>query len=143
MPEESVTECAGFSPSGSEATEATLDTDLSRKIAALPGFDKAELLKVWAENFTKGPPPKLRKEIMVPVLAYRMQEREFGGLSHTARKRLREIAQSLLKENPSSNVAAPNRATGTRLIRSWHGPVHEVLSTDRGYVAATMGAYRR
>lgn len=118
---------------GAKPTEATLNEDLSHKIAALPNLDKAQLLKVWAENFTQGPPPKLRKEIMVPVLAYRMQEREFGGLSHAARKRLKDIAQSLRKEKPSSDIATPNLVTGTRLIRSWHGQVHEVLSRDRGY----------
>jgi hypothetical protein len=90
-----------------------LHTDLSSKIAALPTLDKAQLLKIWAENFTQGPPPKMRKEIMVPILAYRMQEREFGGLSHTARKRLKEIAQSLRKEKPSDDIAMPNTVTGT------------------------------
>jgi len=106
-----------------------LNADLSRKIATLPDLNKTQLLKIWAENFAQGPPPKLRKEIMVPVLAYRMQEREFGGLSHGARKRLKEIAQSLRKEKPPNDIATPNLVTGTRLIRSWH----EVLSTDRGY----------
>jgi hypothetical protein len=110
-----------------------LNADLSSKIAILPDLDKAQLLQIWAENFTQGPPPKLRKEIMVPILAYRMQERESGGLSHTARKRLKESAQSLRKEKPSNDIVTPNQATGTRLIRSWHGQVHEVLSTDRGY----------
>lgn len=110
-----------------------MNADLSRKIATLPDLNKTQLLKIWAENFAQGPPPKLRKEIMVPVLAYRMQEREFGGLSHGARKRLKEIAQSLRKEKPPNDIATPNLVTGTRLIRSWHGQVHEVLSTDRGY----------
>ena len=112
--------------------EDRLNADLSLKIAILPELDKAGLLKIWAENFAQGPPPKMRKEMMVPILAYRMQEREFGGLSHAARKRLKEIAQSLTKEKPS-NVVTSNLVTGTRLIRSWHGEVHEVLSTDRGY----------
>jgi hypothetical protein len=110
-----------------------LNADLSSKIAALPHLHKAQLLEVWAENFAQGPPLKMRKEIMVPILAYRMQEREFGGLSHTARTRLKEIAQYLGKQKPSNDIATPNQVTGTRLIRSWHGQVHEVLSTDRGY----------
>jgi len=109
-----------------------LNADLSRKIAILPELDKAGLLKIWAENFPQSPPPKMRKEIMVPILAYRMQEREFGGLSHAARKRLKELAESLEKEKPPNGVTS-NLVTGTRLIRAWHGQVHEVLSTDRGY----------
>jgi hypothetical protein len=50
---------------------------LSAQIAALPTLDKAQLLAIWAENFSKDPPPNLRKELLVPVLAYRMQEKEF------------------------------------------------------------------
>ena len=72
-----------------------MDKDLAHEIAVLPTLNKAQLLLVWKKNFSQDPPPKLRKELMVPILAYRMQEKEFGGLSHRARKRLREIAQSL------------------------------------------------
>jgi hypothetical protein len=54
---------------------------LSEQIATLPSLNKTQLLAIWAENFSKDPPPNLRKELMVPILAYRMQEREFGGLS--------------------------------------------------------------
>lgn len=89
-----------------------LNADLSRKIATLPDLNKTQLLKVWAENFAQGPPPKLRKEIMVPALAYRMQEREFGGLSHTARRRLKEIAQPVRKEKPSNALTAPTEVAG-------------------------------
>jgi hypothetical protein len=67
---------------------------------------------------------------MVPVLAYRMQEKEFGGLSHTVRKRLREIAQSLgsVKQQPDAKLQG-----GTRLVRTWRGEVHEVAVTDNGF----------
>ena len=74
---------------------------LSQQIATLPSLNKAQLLAIWAENFSKDPPPNLRQELMVPLLAYRMQESEFGGVSHGARRRLREVAASLNTEKPS------------------------------------------
>jgi hypothetical protein len=110
-----------------------VNASLSSKIAALPTMNKAQLLDVWAKNFSQAPPPKMRKEIMVPILAYRMQEREFGGLSHTTRNRLREIAKSLGPEKPRNGGTSPDTETGTRLIRSWHGEVHEVVSVADGY----------
>ena len=64
---------------------------LEDKTSRLPGLSKAQLLAVWSENFNQAALQTLRKELMVPILAYRMQEREFGGLSHRARHRLREI----------------------------------------------------
>jgi hypothetical protein len=42
---------------------------LSEQITTLPSLNKAQLLAIWAENFSNGPPPNLRKELMVPVLA--------------------------------------------------------------------------
>ena len=48
---------------------------LSEQIATLPALNKAQLLAIWAENFSKDPPPNLRKELMVPILAYQIQER--------------------------------------------------------------------
>jgi hypothetical protein len=108
--------------------ETRMDQALTQKIAALPGLNKAQLLVLWRENFGHAPPPNLRKELMVPVLAYRMQEKEFGGLS--VRKRLREIAQSLgsVKQQPDAKLQG-----GTRLVRTWRGEVHEVAVTDNGF----------
>jgi hypothetical protein len=106
---------------------------LAEKIAQLPTLNKAQLLPIWVENFSTSPPPKLRKELMVPILAYRMQEREFGGLSHSARKRLQEIAQALPGKGGRRTELPPAQMTGTKLIRVWRGHAHEVWATDEGY----------
>ena len=111
-----------------------MDKHLTDKISALPALNKAQLLVIWRENFTKSPPPKLRKELMVPILAYRMQEKEYGGLSQSARRRLCEIARSIASEKRPQNEVQPHSEKGTRLLRSWHGKVHEVIVTDSGYV---------
>jgi Protein of unknown function (DUF2924) len=106
---------------------------LSAQIEALPTLNKAQLLAIWAENFSKDPPLQLRKELMVPVLAYRMQEREFGGLSHAARRRLQEVAASLRTDKPSQERPDSAPQTGTRLLRVWRGETHEVIAIGSGY----------
>jgi hypothetical protein len=70
---------------------------------------------------------------MVALLAYRMQEKEFGGLSHTARRRLREIALTLKGTGPSQENADSAPQSGARLIRLWHGETHEVIALGNGY----------
>ena len=70
---------------------------------------------------------------MVPLLAYRIQEREFGGLSHAARRRLREVAVSLMTDKPSQESPDAAPQTGTRLLRVWRGETHEVIATGSGY----------
>jgi len=106
---------------------------LAEQIAALPSLNKAQLVVLWAKNFSKDPPLTLRKQLMVPLLAYRMQERELGGLSHTARRRLREIAASLKADGASQEQFDSSPQTGARLIRLWKGETHEVIAIGSGY----------
>lgn len=94
------------------------------------GSGIAQLLAIWAEHFSTDPPSKLRKELMVPVLAYRMQRK---SLSHAARRRLREVAASLKTDEPSQERPDSAPQIGTRLLRVWHGETHEVLATDSGH----------
>jgi hypothetical protein len=68
---------------------------------------------------------------MVPILAYRIQEKVFGGLSLRARKKLQEIAQSL--ETTSRKRKSIRLQAGTRLVRSWHGVLHQMTVLDSGY----------
>ena len=106
----------------------------SEDIAALPAMNKAELLQVWERTFSAPPPAKLRKELMVPILAYRMQETVHGGMSQTARTRL----QRLIGERSTTSTRASKERSVTKpvskLVRSWGGEIHEVLITGEGYV---------
>jgi hypothetical protein len=103
---------------------------ISAQIATLPAMKKAELLSIWATNFSRAPPPTLRKDLMVPILAYRIQEREYGGLANTTRKRLREIAKSLPPGKLAQKTGPSSPDEGTRLVRSWKGDVHEVVASN-------------
>ena len=106
----------------------------SADIAALPAMKKAQLLQVWERTFPTPPSAKLRRELMVPILAYRMQEVVHGGLSRTARTRL----QRLIDERPTSSARVRKERSASqpasKLIRSWRGEIHEVLITTGGYV---------
>ena len=107
--------------------------ETTQGVASLSGLNKQQLITVWKENFSQAPPPKLRKELMVPIIAYRIQEKEYGGLSQSARRRLKEVAQSLAPEKRLHASLVPSLKTGKRLMRSWKGEVHEVTITSNGF----------
>ena len=73
---------------------------LEDEIASLPALSKAELLTRWRERLKQAPPSHLNKPILVPLLAYRLQEQAFGGLKPAYKRRLRELAESF-ERNPS------------------------------------------
>lgn len=108
--------------------------DISNQIVTLSSLNRAQLLPIWADNFSTDPPPKLRKELMVPILAYRIQERQFGGLSHNARKQLQEIARTLpSKRLKMGEAKTVNTAENARFIRLWRGEIHEVVCLKDGF----------
>jgi hypothetical protein len=110
-----------------------MEERISKQIEELPNLEKAQLIALWTENFGKPPSPNLRKGLMVQTLAYRLQEREFGGLSHSARSRLHEIAAAFIKDKSSLKAKDSSSQKGTKLIRIWRGEMHEVMAVGTEY----------
>ena len=110
-----------------------MNASISDQIEKLLSMSKAELLSTWTKHFQQPPPPKLQKKLMISILAYRIQEREYGGLSNTAKRKLREIADSLPagKIRPQKKSSDPDQ--GTRLVRTWKGEVHEVVALNGSF----------
>ena len=56
-----------------------MSTEISAKLQELPRLPKLQLLALWQELFAKPAHPKLRRNLMTPILAYRIQENAYGG----------------------------------------------------------------
>ena len=108
-------------------------THIESALAGLPRMSRLQLLEKWRELYGQ-PAPHIRREIMIPFLAYRIQERAFGGLQLSTRAELRRIARTLEVPAGSGKPALETRTKpGTRLIRHWRGKIHEVLVTKLGF----------
>jgi len=70
---------------------------------------------------------------MIPCLAYKMQENQFGGLKSTTRAELRRIVKGLKRNATGARIISPRLKPGTRLFRRWRGHMHEVIATESGY----------
>jgi hypothetical protein len=112
---------------------AALQKRVSAQIRDLPTLAKPALLDLWKTAFGKSAPPRLRRELMIPILAYRIQERAFGGLDPKIKARLKRIALTL-ESNPDAEIGLPDRMKpGTRLLREWKGELHTVTTSDSGF----------
>jgi hypothetical protein len=109
---------------------------LDDEIASLPALSKAELLARWRERLKQPPPAHLNKPILVPLLAYRLQEQAFGGLKPAYKRRLSQLAERF-ERNPSrepKTVSSSARIKpGTRLIRQWDSQTHQVTAAEEGF----------
>jgi DUF2924 family protein len=106
---------------------------IEEQIARLPSLDKSELHLLWQQLFGRAASMRLRRQVMIPVLAYRIQEQAHGGLKPSTVKRLRDMANALEINRSAVLNRVPRVAPGTRLIREWRGKTHEVLSVTNGY----------
>jgi len=96
-------------------------------------LSKPGLCELWRQLFKKEPPLEIRKDLMLRVVAHRLQEQEFGGLSEVDRRRLRQLAATF-EADPNAVVSnRPPIKAGTRLVRQWRDQVHLVNVEANGY----------
>ena len=108
--------------------------DLEAQLSSLPSLETGDLRKLWRDLFGNPPHPKLRRELLIPILAYCLQEKALGELKPSTARRLRAIGDELVsgKRSPGSSQLAPR--PGTRMVRQWQGKLHEVITLESGFM---------
>lgn len=101
------------------------------ELARLGQCDQAGLQLAWEQHEGIAAPnigtPHLRR-----LLAYRMQERQFGGLpAAIARELDRAGSASTRNSMPGARIVLP---PGSRLVREWNGQTIAVEVLDAGFL---------
>jgi hypothetical protein len=105
----------------------------SAKVAELETMSGPELRQIWSEFTKNSKISGLRRELMIPLLAYKIQERTYGGLPSKVSRELRKIGESLRSGSKIQRLGHNRFQPGTRLIRQWGGETHEVTLHSDGY----------
>lgn len=113
-------------------TKPTKRQAIDRLLDQLPLMERKSLLKHWCDLFGRGPTPALRRETLIPILAYGIQEYAFGGLKESTARKLRDLANdSATSEAVALTTLRPK--FGTRYVREYDGKLHEVTVLETGY----------
>ncbi|MFZ0737391.1 MAG: DUF2924 domain-containing protein [Candidatus Acidiferrales bacterium] len=108
--------------------------NISGQIAKLRTLSRRQLLDLWQKLYRGAAPTSTRREVMVPFLAYRIQENVYGGLKPPTRSELHRIARSIKKSSASNEkMRQPKMKPGTRILRQWRGETYEVIVTRSGF----------
>ncbi len=95
-------------------------------VASLHHLEKSEVLKLWRELFKNEPPGEMRNDLMLRIVAQRLQEREFGGLREPAIRSLRNLTHTIATKSGALVSRKPAIKSGTRMVRQWKDQVHVV-----------------
>jgi hypothetical protein len=106
---------------------------IAAEVAALALLSHRELRLAWRRYYKTYPPKFVNRNVIEVGVAWKIQERAFGGLGAATKRQLDALADEL---ETKSDIKRPKRVQlrpGARLVRDWHGETHEVLVTEDGF----------
>jgi Protein of unknown function (DUF2924) len=126
----------GLGPEGafSSRRRGEMKVELETQLNQLPAMKTGDLRQLWRKLFGNPPHPKLRRELLIPILGYRLQEKALGGMRPSLLRRLQSISSELGtgKGRAASSSSGPRQ--GTRLVRQWQGKLHEIRVQESGFL---------
>ena len=106
--------------------------EIEDEIAGLIDQSTHELRLAWRKLHRTGPPLGLSRDLMIRVLANKLQEHTHGGPSLALRRRLQTLAGDLEKGALFFDPGTVLK-TGATLVRQWRGHNHTVLVHQDGF----------
>jgi len=106
---------------------------LAAEIAGLSKASTKDLREGWKAMFGKAPSRDIRRSFLTRAIAYRLQEKAFGGLKPSTQRLLAEFADD--GANGSAFAAAPSQIVqpGVVLVREWRGISHQVSVLEKEF----------
>lgn len=118
---------------GRKTTAGSAEAKLEAELARIQGMTYVQLKSVWREHFGGTPPIKRSRDVLMRLIAWRLQERVYGGLDEETRRRLERLGQAFSRNAAHKPKSSVMLKAGTELTREWKGARHIVRVQDDGY----------
>lgn len=104
--------------------------ELEQQIGGLRRMSREQLKGRWRDLYRVAPPVAFTPDLLARGIAWRLQEKEQGGLSLEARRMLSGSGDAVPRRRRTS--ARVSLRPGNRLVRRWRGRTYVVEVTDGG-----------
>jgi hypothetical protein len=102
-------------------------------LRALPKRSTQQLKQTWQTLLGTQPPAKLSRDLLIRVIADKMQEATLGGLAPEVKRKLATLARQAESSAGTQPAHPMFLKPGTKLVRAWRGKTHTVLVLDNGF----------
>ena len=106
---------------------------LSDQLDALAKLQPSVLRQQWTRLYKTQPPPRMSPDLLLLAVSWKVQARALGGLGAQAKRKLAELARKSGGLERGSAMNTIRLKPGTKLIREWHGDIHEILVLEEGF----------
>lgn len=107
---------------------------LETALTALGDINAVDLRNEWVRHYRCRPPSRLSRDLLKLGVAWKLQERAFGGLSAATKRQIVALTQTMAAKADLTRPRAVTLRPGARLIREWNGETHEVLVVEDGFL---------
>jgi hypothetical protein len=91
------------------------------------------LRSAWRQRFGEAPPLIRSRDVLLRLMAWRIQAEAYGGLDAKTQRKLDSIAETLERGGDYAPKAAHSLSPGVVLTREWKGNVHRVTVLAEGF----------
>src|ERR1700733_12720954 len=112
-----------------KANQSASPEAIAAEITRLSGLPTKELRLAWAVEFRRDPPKGLWRDLLLRTLAWRLQEKAFGGHN----KRTLKFLEAYGQKKPG-DPRCQRLKSGTMLVREFQGVRHTVTIVPEGFV---------
>jgi hypothetical protein len=109
----------------------SLERKLAADLARLETLDLGGLRAAWVRRYGSEPPIRRSRDVLLRLLAWRMQEDHYGGLQPKVLQAIRRLGQAF-DRNPGHTPMLALKP-GIELTRDWNGRRRIVRVTESGF----------
>jgi len=109
------------------------DPEVEAELDRLPKTPIADLRSRYRELFRAEPPKAFGPDLLRRSIAYRIQERAYGGLSREHQRLLDRLVKAA-QAKPNGRLQLPRRIKpGSELVRTWNRRAYRVVVMEKGF----------
>ena len=116
-----------------QTSHEQIPTALAQQLEALAKLPTSTLRQQWCRLYKTQPPRRITRDLLMLAVSWKMQARSLGGLGAPAKRKLTDLARKSKQQGTAATCNAIRLKPGTRLVREWHGDIHEIMVLEAGF----------
>ena len=115
------------------AVPAGAAEEVATRLGALGEMDYDALQHEWRRLYRQHPPRRVSRDLLMLGVAWKIQEKTYGGLGVATKRRLDNLARAMEQDGDIARNRVAHLKPGAKLLREWQGKSHSVIVLEDGF----------
>ena len=103
------------------------------RLKAIGEMDYDALRREWRRIYRHHPPQRIGRRLLELGVAWKIQEKAYGGFGAATRRRLANLAQAMQEDGDIARSRIAHLKPGAKLLREWQCKTHTVIVLEDGF----------